>query len=440
MTYANSPLLQSSGQTSSKANLTGNQQKGDGGEPSKENQFLNLMRTLTGKNSDAARTGSGQAQPRGNRTGENGDGTGLPAVSEAGPQKKAPGAGSDAPSMSGRAGASTSAGHADGATDTDAAETDSAGEDANGTKATSSGSPDVLASVLEQLAGGMASNSRNAKTGSSGRPGGQAMTQSFAQGAQAAAPRAQSGAGGAASGDKGVEDLFAKFGIEPEAASEGRGSDKQTAGLKSPIDAASVKIVRQETHFAPSYRLSPIQQVGEGIMASLKAEASRAAAEPQGLSIKPEGEAVKTLEIKLTPVELGSVKVTLKITGGNVEVTMTASNPQTAELLKQDRQLLDQMLRATGHRADSITIQTAADDRVTGQQHTGQAQSSGSSFSQADQNSGNGSFQNPLQQGGRQENGDQGRQAQDQSASDDRTRSVEDEKAGDQRHDGGVYL
>ena len=146
------------------------------------------------------------------------------------------------------------------------------------------------------------------------------MPQSFAQGAQAGTPRSQSGAGGAASGDKGVEDLFAKFGIEPEAASQGRGSDKQTAGLKSPIDAASVKIVRQETHFAPSYRLSPIQQVGEGIMASLKAEASRAAAEPQGLSIKPEGEAVKTLQIKLTPVELGTVKVTLKITGGNVEV------------------------------------------------------------------------------------------------------------------------
>lgn len=440
MTYANSPLLQSSGQTSSKANLPGNKQKEDGGEPSKESQFLDLMRSLTGKNSDAVRTGSGQAQPRGNRAGENDDGTGLPAASETGLQKKAHGAGSDAPSMSGRAGASTSAGLADGAADPDAAETGGAGEDANGTKASSSGSTEVLASVLEQLAGGVASNNRNAKTGSSGQPGGQAMTQSFAQGAQAGTPRSQRGAGGAASGDNGVEDLFAKFGIEPEAASEGRVSDKQTTGLKSPIDAASVKIVRQETHFAPSYRLSPIQQVGEGIVTSLKAEASRAAAEPQGLSIKPEGEAVKTLEIKLTPVELGTVKVTLKITGGNVEVTMTASNPQTADLLKQDRQLLDQMLRATGHKADSITIHAAADDRVSGPQHAGQSQSSGSSLSQADQNAGNGSFQNPLQQDAREQNREQGRRAQDQSASDDRSRSVEDEKGMDQRHDGGVYL
>ncbi len=151
-----------------------------------------------------------------------------------------------------------------------------------------------------------------------------------------AMPSHRPGTGTTATGDNGVRRPFRQVSASNRETfvSEGRGTDKQTVGLKSPIDAASVKIVRQETHFAPSYRLSPIQQVGEGIVASLKAEASRAAAEPQGLSIKPEGEAVKTLGIKLTPIELGTVKVTLKITGGNVEVTMTASNPQTAELLK----------------------------------------------------------------------------------------------------------
>ncbi|WP_346896966.1 flagellar hook-length control protein FliK [uncultured Roseibium sp.] len=435
MTYANSPLLQSSGQTSSKANLSGNQQKGDGGEPSQENQFLNLMRSLTDKTPGAARTGTGQTRSQEKGAAENGsgNGTGVPARS----QTKTANVGSGSPATSGRAGTDIPGVLANGTTEADAADTDGPGEDPTRTKASTSVDANVLAGALEQLAGGRAQNAHAAKTGNFGQPGGKAPSQSNAQAGNA---KPQNGTATTATGDNGVDDLFAKFGIEPEAVSEGRGTDKQTAGLRSPIDAASVKIVRQETHFAPSYRLSPIQQVGEGIVASLKAEASRTAAEPQGLSIKPEGEAVKTLEIKLTPVELGTVKVTLKITGGNVEVTMTASNPQTAELLKQDRQLLDQMLRATGHKADSITIQAAADDRVTGPQHTGQTQSSGSSFSQADQNAGNGSLQNPLQQGNHQENEDQGRQASDQSASDDHTRSVEDEKESDQRHDGGVYL
>jgi chemotaxis protein MotD len=437
MTYANSPLLQSSSQTSSKTNLSGNQQKGDGGEPSQENQFLNLMRSLTGKSPGTARAGTGREQPKGGGASENGDGTGPGP--QPGEQKTAE-VGSGTISKPGGAGAVTAGALGNGTTEAGVSNSDGSGEESTGTKGSAAVDADVLAGVLAQLTGKGAQNALAAKTAGTGQPAGQQASQGSAQAAQAGNAKPQTGTGTTATGDNGVKDLFAKFGIEPEAVSEGRGTDKQAAGLKSPIDAASVKIVRQETHFAPSYRLSPIQQVGEGIMASLKAEASRAAAEPQGLSIKPEGEAVKTLEIKLTPVELGTVKVTLKITGGNVEVTMTASNPQTAELLKQDRQLLDQMLRATGHRADSITIQAAADDRVTGPQNAGQSQSSGASFSQTDQNAGNGSFQNPLQQGGRQENQEQSRQAQDQSASDDRTRSDEDEKAGDQRHDGGVYL
>lgn len=446
MTYTNSPLLQSSGQASSKADLTGNQKKGEGGKPSQENLFLNMMQALAGKKPDASRAGTAQARLNGSTTNDGKEGAASPKFAQTqnvdGKQKKSasPSAAGGSSLKSGAVGAAAVADPDEFQVDAVTADRSGTGDDGNGSQETSPGGAGVLAGVLEQLAGVTSENSRTALNKTAGQSGGQIPSQNSAQSAQTANAQAQNGPKTRASDELGVEDLFAKFGVEPETASESRTTGKQFAALKTPIDAASVKVIRQETHFAPSFRLSPIQQVGEGIVASLKAEASRAATEPQGLSIKPEGEAVKTLEIKLTPVELGTVKVSLKITGGNVEVTMTASNPQTAELLKQDRQLLDQMLRATGHRADSITIQAAADDRPTGPHQAGQAQSSGASFAQADQNSGNGSFQNPLQQGGRQENREQGRQSPDSSSPEDPTRSVEDETGIDQRHDGGVYL
>ena len=65
--------------------------------------------------------------------------------------------------------------------------------------------------------------------------------------------------------------------------------------------------------------------------------------------------------------------------GDQVEVVLQASKPQTVELLKQDRQLLDQMLRTTGYRIDSITIQAADDRPATHSQMTGgNTQNSGS--------------------------------------------------------------
>lgn len=160
----------------------------------------------------------------------------------------------------------------------------------------------------------------------------------------------------------GTSSLFAQFGVEPESVSE-----PLTAGGRRsllPDDAAgTVKIMRQETHFAPNLRLSPAQQVGDQLATALKSLASETARAGQGgVTHKAEGPVLKTLDIQLTPHELGTVKVSLRMVGDTVEVTLQTSKAQTAELLRHDRQLLDQMLRATGFKADAITIQ-AADDR-----------------------------------------------------------------------------
>lgn len=162
----------------------------------------------------------------------------------------------------------------------------------------------------------------------------------------------------------GTSSLFAQFGIEPERVSDG-GVGQAGNRTMLPEDAAgTVKILSQETHFAPNQRLSPAQQVGEQIATALKDVPTDINRLQGGLTAKAEGPVLKTLDIQLTPYELGTVKVSLRMVGDNVEVSLATSKAQTAELLKQDRQLLDQMLRTTGFKADTITIQ-AADDRGT---------------------------------------------------------------------------
>ncbi len=162
----------------------------------------------------------------------------------------------------------------------------------------------------------------------------------------------------------GTSSLFAQFGIEPERVGEGATGSAAARNALPEEAAGTVKVLRQETHFAPNMRLSPAQQVGEQIATALKDIPVDTGRTQGGLTHKAEGPVLKTLEIQLTPHELGTVKVSLRMVGENVEVTLATSKAQTAELLKQDRQLLDQMLRTTGFKADTITIQ-AADDRAT---------------------------------------------------------------------------
>ncbi len=167
---------------------------------------------------------------------------------------------------------------------------------------------------------------------------------------------------GEGAGKTGTSSLFAQFGIEPERVGEG-GTGQAGARTALPEEAAgTVKVLRQETHFAPNQRLSPAQQVGDQIATALKDLPNDMGRVQGGLTAKAEGPVLKTLDIQLTPHELGTVKVSLRMVGDAVEVTLATSKAQTAELLKQDRQLLDQMLRTTGFKADTITIQ-AADDR-----------------------------------------------------------------------------
>ncbi|WP_370198162.1 flagellar hook-length control protein FliK [Roseibium sp.] len=240
----------------------------------------------------------------------------------------------------------------------------------------------------------------------------------------------------------GTSSLFAQFGVEPEAISDGEGRGAIGRSMLPDEAAGTVKVLRQETHFAPNMRLSPAQQVGDQIAAAVKDMASSSASLDGGITAKAEGPVLKTLDIQLTPHELGTVKVSLRMVGDTVEVSLVTSRAQTAELLKQDRQLLDQMLRATGVKADAITIQ-AGDDRIqvqagsnaSGPQAQNQNQSGaggGNPFDGQPQSSGNGAGQ---------QNGRPGQNSrEDAYQASETTRGTGHEEGSDISLSDGIYL
>lgn len=232
--------------------------------------------------------------------------------------------------------------------------------------------------------------------------------------------------------------LFAQFTVDPHAVDADGGSGEQS--LKPKIDIGTVKVLRQETHFAPTLRLSPVQQIGDGIVAALKELPGNPSRGLSPFSVKSEGPVLKTLEIQLQPIELGVVKVSLKMVGDQVEVTLKASNPQTVELLRQDRHLLDQMLRATGHKADAIIVQ-AADDRPASQIQAASTSQNNASGQSNDSFGGQGATGSAAQDGRGGRGGEPGPdQTRTPALIEDENRSMSHETETQNRSDGGLYL
>lgn len=229
--------------------------------------------------------------------------------------------------------------------------------------------------------------------------------------------------GAALPSEGGEDDLFSQFAVKPEQL----GNTPKT-GAKGKVDgeddaatlkAGPVKILREETHFAPSMRLSPMQQISDAMGQALAKPASTASnsamSDLAGATTSKAGPTVKVLEIQLQPMELGSVKVTLKIVGDNLEVSVRAANQQTVEILEKDRQLLDRMLRSAGYKADVVTIQAAADDRPAFQVLSSSNTSSGNAGWQLG-GQGNGQGSAGASSGGEQQAGKNGDQTGDNAS------------------------
>lgn len=134
-----------------------------------------------------------------------------------------------------------------------------------------------------------------------------------------------------------------------------------TAKDAGPDKPFTIAVIRQETHLPPVMRLSPLQQVAEPIrQAASELSASRAQEVPDLGTAKPGGiaEPTKILHIQLSPVELGSIVVKLRISQGGMEVRLEASRAETAQLLANDREALREIVRASGHALDQVSVET----------------------------------------------------------------------------------
>ncbi|WKW50640.1 flagellar hook-length control protein FliK [Rhodomicrobium lacus] len=68
---------------------------------------------------------------------------------------------------------------------------------------------------------------------------------------------------------------------------------------------------------------------------------------------------LRTLTIGLTPQNLGEVTVRMSMNGGKLSVVLSVEKPEAAQLLAQDQEVLEGLLRSTGYKVDTISVQLA---------------------------------------------------------------------------------
>ena len=157
------------------------------------------------------------------------------------------------------------------------------------------------------------------------------------------------------------------------------GKSEAIANDAAPEKPMTITVVRQETHLPPVMRLSPLQQVAEPIrQATAELSLARSEAVLDLPSDKPAGiaEPTKILHLQLSPVELGSITVKLRISQGGMEIRLEASRAETAQMLANDREALREIVKASGYALDQVSVETvhvdaaAPDPRPGGQEAT----------------------------------------------------------------------
>ncbi|KAI95119.1 hypothetical protein T281_07240 [Rhodomicrobium udaipurense JA643] len=100
------------------------------------------------------------------------------------------------------------------------------------------------------------------------------------------------------------------------------------------------------------------QQVANAISAASSADTSQPTSRvalPAAETTQP----VRTLTLGLTPQNLGEVTVRLSMNGSKLSVVLSVEQPEAAQLLAQDRETLEGLLRSTGYKVDTVSIQLA---------------------------------------------------------------------------------
>jgi flagellar hook-length control protein FliK len=103
----------------------------------------------------------------------------------------------------------------------------------------------------------------------------------------------------------------------------------------------------------------PTQQIRNGVIDALSGDAKTPSTASQIAQNRPmvaPGQVLRTIDITLSPENLGTVRLRLSLKSNSLEIDAEASKASTAKLLNDDRKGLEQSLRDAGYDVSSLKI------------------------------------------------------------------------------------
>jgi chemotaxis protein MotD len=174
--------------------------------------------------------------------------------------------------------------------------------------------------------------------------------------------------------------------LEPDAAMAGPKTDDApeqrfvlSVGTAETTTTPAVKVVvrEQETHFEPVQQPTLLQKIVDRMVTDLPAASAStgmaatdvASPDIHRVSDKP----LRILTLEMDPPNLGAVTVKMRMIGNAVEIHLSADRPETAQMLRQERGALTEVMQSAGYAFDIASIdQSRASDPNSG---NGQPQS-----------------------------------------------------------------
>ena len=171
---------------------------------------------------------------------------------------------------------------------------------------------------------------------------------------------AELGAAGAASG--------ATQGSQPVSEAANTGSHPGHSGAETPTPTPADKqaVQSSEVSAAPAASLtgqtasSPMQQVFDAIQSAMPAEKGETAPAAGSPSVPADYQPLKTITIAFQPDNLGTVTMQLSLKSSQLGVRLDASDPSTAQLLRQHDGDLSDLLQSAGYVVGNIAIHASS--------------------------------------------------------------------------------
>lgn len=157
-------------------------------------------------------------------------------------------------------------------------------------------------------------------------------------------------------------------------------------------------------------------------------------ADPAGSALANAGKVMNTLKIQMSPIELGTVTATMRLSGEALSVHLTVESSAAYRKLNEDHSDILKTLRSQGYAIDSIQISIASTDRSSADNQAGGQQQQ---FGQAPQGDGRHGSSGSGKDGGGSSTFSSGFDTQGSTNEDSPAHTVADNSG---NRTGGVYL